>query len=417
VDERICPVCRRQLKGRGVCPECGSAPTLLTGLTAAIRQLLQQALVAMQEKSYLQALTFLEQGLKINRRDSQLLLMAGLCHYALGDLPQAEYFWKNTNSDLAREYRQKSREEQAGFERVLSAYRQALPLMQVGRYRQTVKRLSRPALHGHQYLPALELLALACYSAKQYRKARRVIRRIKALTHDAPVLEKLDPELREKSLRFLLRGTLALLILVTIGAIAGLSIIGKQLPSKVRVVYRQATEPDERIDRELLRTTARNLVERGDNLNSADILVAIADRAQTDLGLNPAEKLIMAKATVHYYYRGRHRLRAGDYDAAALEFSKSRSYPVHSYVYDDILYYQAIVKERLGAFVPAVTLYRQLIQEEFDSNYRRAAVLRWGALAERRPELRSGFTAVVLKYPEFTPLTASRIKLWRDGEL
>jgi hypothetical protein len=386
---------------------------MLTGLTAAVRQLLQQALAAMQEKSYLKALTFLEQGLKINRRESQLLLMAGLCHYALGDLPRAEHFWQNTNSDLAREYRQKSREEQAGFERVIKAYRQALPLMQAGRYRQAVKRLGRPALHGHQYLPALELLALACYSAKQYWKGRRVIQRIRALTHDAPALEKLGPNLREKFFQFLLRGTLALLILVTVGAIAGLSVIVKNIPAKVRVVYRQAAEPVERIDRELLRTTARDLIKRGDNLNSADILAAIADRDQTDLGLNPAEKLIMAKATVHYYYRGRHRLCAGDYDAAAVEFSKSRSYPVRSYVYDDILYYQAIVKERLEAFLPAVTLYRQLLLEEFSSNYRRAAVLRWGALAERRPELRSGFTAAVRKYPEFEQLTAVRIKRWK----
>jgi tetratricopeptide (TPR) repeat protein len=412
--DRICPVCRQQLKGM-ICSRCGLDLTAFNHLTATARQLLNQALEAMQTKAYLKALKFLEQGLQINPKDSELLLLAGLCHYALGDLAQADYCWVNSKNALAAEYRQKTFEDQAGFQWIFNRYHRAIDLVRAGKQRQAIRTLARSLQTGPQYLPALELLAQACYDVRKYWQCRRIVKRIKAITSDAPLLTRLAIDLDVKVFRRRCAYTLALVVLLTGGGCYGLKqVIANGKPAKVEIVYRNQIMSNDQFDREALRATARSLAERSDSLTAADILAAISDRNEINLGLTRTENLLLVQAAVHYYYEGRRHFCKNEYDAAAVSFIKSRSYPVRSYVYDDTLYYQAIVKERLGAVAPAVALYQQLLQEVPDSNYCNWAVVRWSELAEQYQELRPQFIGAAQTYPQFYQLISSRATSWKE---
>jgi tetratricopeptide (TPR) repeat protein len=414
MEDRTCPVCGRQLQGM-ICSECGLDLNIANRLTATAHQLLNQALEAMQTKAYVKALKFLEQGLQTNPKDSELLLLAGLCHYALGDLAQADYSWSISRNDLAAEYRQNIAEDQDGFQWIFNRYHRAIALMRDGKQRQVIKAL-RKALHtGPQYLPALELLAQAYYDLRQYWQCRRIVKRIEAVTVDAPLLRRLADALHKKIARRRLVYTLIFVILITGSSCYGLKqVIAKVKPAEVKVVYRKRVVTNDRFDREALRAIVRSLAERNDPLTGADILMAISDSKATDVGFTESEKLLLTKAAIHYYYEGRHHFCRHDYDAAAISFIKSRSYSVRTYVYDDTLYYQAIVKERLGAVLPAIALYHQLLQEAPESNYCREAVIRWGALAEQDRELRPQYLSVVQTHPEFYQLIFSRTKDWGE---
>jgi tetratricopeptide (TPR) repeat protein len=414
LEDRICPVCRQQLKGM-ICSRCGLDLTAFNCLTATARQLLNQALEAMQTKAYVKALKLLGQGLQINPKDSELLLLTGLCHYALGDLAQADYCWGSSKNGLAAEYRQKTAEDQAGFQWIYNRYHRAIDLIRTGKQRQALRTLARSLQTGPQYLPALELLAQVCYDTRKYWQCRRIMKRIKAITVDAPLLQRLATNLDAKIFRRRCIYTLILVVLLTGGGCYGLKqVIAKGKPAKVEIVYRNQVMTNDRFDREALRATARSLAERNDPLTGADILAAISERDAADLGLNPTENLLLAQAAVHYYYEGRHHFCKKENDAAAVSFIKSRSYPVRSYVYDDTLYYQAIVKERLGAVAPAAALYQQLLQEVPDSNYCRSAVVRWSKLAEQHQELRSQFIVAAHVYPQFYQLMSSRAGDWKE---
>jgi tetratricopeptide (TPR) repeat protein len=397
------------------CSECVLDLTVFNRLTATAHQLLSQVLEAMQTKAYVKALNLLEYGLRINPKDSELLLLAGLCHYALGDLAQADYCWSDSKNTLAAEYRQKIVEDQAGFQWIYNRYYRAMSLSRAGKPQQVIRTLTRSLKTGPQYLPALELLAQACYDARKYWRCRRIVKQINAITVDAPLVVKLAADLGRKVFRRRCVYTLVLVVLLTGGGCYGLKqVIAKSKPTKVEVVYRNQVMPNDRFDREALRATARSLAERNDLLTSADILAAISNQDTANLGFTPAEKLLLEKATVHYYYEGRHHFCNADYDAAAVSFSKSRSYKVCSYVYDDTLYYQAIVKERLGAVLPAIALYQQLLQETPDSNYCRSAIVHWSELVKRHRDLRPQFLAAAQAYPEFYPLISSLTKGWKE---
>jgi tetratricopeptide (TPR) repeat protein len=393
---------------------CGLDLNVCYHLTDTTRLLLNQTLEAMQARAYITALKYVEQGLQYSPKNSELMLLAGLCHYALGDLAQADYCWGNSKNELAAEYRRKVAEDQDGFQWVYNRYHRAADLLRAAKRRQACRILTRSLQSGPSYLPALELLAQACYDARCYWQCRRIVRRIKTITIDAPVLKRLLPALRIKIFRRRCVYMLTLLLLVTGGGFYGLKqVIARSKPPKREVVYcRQVTTPD-RFDREALRVTARDLAERNDPLTGADILAAIVDPKTPDLGLTAAEKLLVARAAIYYYYEGRHYFLQNDYDAAAVSFGKSRAYAVRSYVYDDTLYYQAIVRERLGAVLPAVTLYQQLLQEEPNSQYCREAIIRWGELAKQHQELRPQFEAIARIYPQYGQLVFSRAKNWK----
>jgi tetratricopeptide (TPR) repeat protein len=414
MEDRICPVCRRPMLGM-VCSGCGLDLNVANRLTATARQLLNQALEAMQNKAYVKALQYVEQGLRTNPKDSELLLLAGLCHYALGDLAQADYNWSNSQNDLATEYRQKIAEDQDGFQWIFNRYHRAIALMRDGKQRQVIKILQKALHTGPQYLPALELLAQAYYDLRRYWQCHRIMKRIEAVTVDAPLIKRLANDLYQKVARRRLVYTLLFVIIITGSGCYGLKqVIAKVKPAEVKVVYRKQIVTKDRFNREALRAAAHSLAERDDPLTGADILAAISDSQATDCGFTKAEKLLLARAAVHYYFEGRHHFCRHDYDAAAVSFIKSRSYPVRTYVYDDTLYYQAIVRERLGAVWPAIALYQQLLQEVPESNYCREAVIRWGALAEQHRELRPQFSALAQTYPQFYQLIFSRTKNWGE---
>jgi tetratricopeptide (TPR) repeat protein len=414
LEGKTCPVCWRPLLGM-LCQSCGFDLNVFNRLTAAVRLLLNQALEAMQAKAYVTALKLIEQGLRISPKDSELLLLAGLCHYALGDLAQADYCWGNSKNSMAVENRQKIAEDQDGFQWVYNRYHRAVDLLRAGKQRQAQRILMKSLRTGPQYLPALELLAQIFYDKRHYGQCRRTIRRIKAITLDAPLLRRLTPDLDTRVFRCRCVYALILLLLVTGGGCYGLKgVVARSKPVKTEVVYRHQAAPRGRFDREALRATARDLAERNDFLTSADILAAIGDRETADLGFTPEENMLLARAAVYYYYEGRHHFIKNKYDEAAVSFGKSRSYPVRSYVYDDTLYYHAIVKERLGAALPAVNLYQQLLREEPNSNYCPEAIIRWGQLARRHQELRPQYEAAAQIYPEFSQLIAGRVRGWKE---
>ncbi|HEY8463962.1 MAG TPA: tetratricopeptide repeat protein [Bacillota bacterium] len=409
---RICPVCRKEAIDQ-VCDNCGTDLEAFSQLTATVRELLSRAMEAMQSKSYLRALQLLKNGLEINGQDSALWLMAGLCHYALGDINQAKNCWENSENSLALEYRQKAAAEQEGFERVTAGYNQALSLMEGGNYREAVRCLRSALKGGPQYLPALELLALAYYQCKQYQRCWKVIHRIQAVTVDAPVLIKLTPDLLNKvSKLWLAYGAGLLLIAVSVLVYVNWHSSTGRTSLSVPAVKEAEVLPT--VDRELLQATALSLGRQGNYLAGADILLALNWQRLRDEGFTVEEEAILSKAAARYYFQGMRYFRRRQYSEAAVAFSMSLRYPVRSYVYDDTLYYQAIVRERLGVYDQAVVLYRRLLEETPGSDYCQAAIIRWGWLAGSKEELRAEYSAAIREYPEYQDLMQSRIKAWKE---
>ncbi|HYH04360.1 MAG TPA: tetratricopeptide repeat protein, partial [Bacillota bacterium] len=313
------------------------------------------------------------------------------------------------------EYRQKTSSEQDAFERVAGGYNQALNLMQHAQYAQAVRILRQTLKAGPQYLPALELLVLAYYHQKKYRRCWRVINRIRKVTVDAPVLVQIAPDLLQKVSKLRLAyGVVLFLAAFGVFGYVNHQITATEIQPKVKVVTIERPSPSPGIDRQLLQATANRLSQQGDYLAAADILLALYTQKERDITLTPAENLIFEKAAARYYFNGMRQLRRGLYSEAAVEFSLSLRFPVRSYVYDDTLYYQALSRERLGLADRAVVLYRQLIEEEPDSTYCRSAVIRWGWLAENHPGLRKEFVALVKEYPIYAELIEHRLAAWEE---
>jgi tetratricopeptide (TPR) repeat protein len=389
---------------------------IIAKLTETCRQLYNNALNAMKMKAYLTALSHLERGLKINPEDQDLLILAGLCHYALGNLTEADRCWKSLNIPLVERYREQSSAEQESFPQVTRAYNQGLKLMQRGRHQMAIRRLERALSQGPQLLPALELLAWAYYSGKKYRKCRKTLLRIREISADAPILGKLGLEMMRMARWEHLPYIMAILILL-----AGMFGYAKLRPKSeppVPVPTRSGPAPEQPrhspIDEDLLRKTAINLVREGNYLAGADIYYALDGKKTPVPEISPIERLAWAKAAVHYYFLAMRRLRAEEYIPADGYFTRSRAYPVRSYVYDDSLYFQAIIKERLGQYPAAALLFKRLLKEEPESGYALSAVIRWGKLAADRVETRREFLTCMTDYPEYQSLVQNIAKRWKD---
>ena len=411
---RICPICRQEVTGV-VCGGCGNDLEEFDRLNQAVRDLLNQAMEAMRTKSYVTALAHLKKALELNQQDSAVLLMAGLCHYALGDLRQAEQCWQKSQNSLALEYRQKIGVELEEFKQVAVGYNQALNLMEKARYRQAIRVLRRALKAGPQYLPALELLVLAYYHQKKYQRCWRTINRIRKVTVDAPVLVQIVPDLMQKVLKLRLAyGVVLFLAAFGVFGYLNRQITAMEVQPGVKEVSIERPGTTIEIDRGLLEDTANRLARQGDYLTAADILLALYTQHDSDLTLTPAESLIFEKAAASYYFKGRRHLRKGCYSEAAMDFSLSLRYPVRSYVYDDTLYYQALARERLGLPDRAVVLYRRLLEEVPDSCYCQSAVIRWGRLADTYIELRKEFAALINEYPDYAELVQHRLATWEE---
>jgi tetratricopeptide (TPR) repeat protein len=390
---------------------------IIAKLNETCRQLYNNALNAMKMKAYLTALSHLEQGLKINPEDQDLLILAGLCHYSLGNLAEADRCWKSLNIPLVERYREQSRAEQESFPQVTRAYNQGLKLMQRGKHRMAIRRLERALSRGPQLLPALELLAWAYYSGKKYRKCRKTLLRIRDISADAPVLGKLGLEMMRMTRWEHLPYIMAILILLA-GMFGYVKLRPKPAPVPVPVPVQSGPAPGQPrhspIDEELLRKTAINLVREGDYLAGADIYYALDGKKTPVPEISSLERLAWAKAAAHYYFLAMRRLRAEDYIPADGYFTRSRAYPVRSYVYDDSLYFQAIVKERLGQYPAAALLFKRLLKEDPESGYALSAVIRWGKLAAGGVETRREFLTCMADYPEYQSLVQNIAKRWKD---
>lgn len=416
MENRICPICRQEVADT-VCGGCGNDLEEFDRLNQTVRDLLNQAMESMRIKSYVTALAHLKKALELNQQDSAVLLMAGLCHYALGDLHQAELCWQKSQNSLALEYRQKTSVEQEEFKQVAGSYNHALDLMEKARYKQAIRVLRRALKAGPQYLPALELLVLAYYQQKKYQRCWRAINRIRKVTVDAPILVQIVPDLMQKVSKLRLAyGVVLFFVAFVVFGYLNRQITAMEIKPVVKEVAIERPSTAIEIDRQLLQDTASRLARQGDYLTAADILLALHTQHDRSLTLTPAENLIFEKAAASYYFKGRRNLRKGRYSEAAMDFSLSLRYPVHSYVYDDTLYYQACVRERLGLPDRAVVLYRRLLEEVPDSCYCQSAVIRWSRLADTHIELQKEFIALIKEYPDYAEPVQHRLAKWEEKQ-
>jgi tetratricopeptide (TPR) repeat protein len=390
----------------------------MTGeLTIVRRQLFNRALDAMNKKAYLNALSYIEHGLKIESRNPELLLLAGLCNYALGDLAKAEQYWKNLEDPLAQYYLEQSGAERRDFPGIVRAYNLGLELMKKGKYCRVIQQLEPAIRQGPQLLPALELLAWAYYSGRKYQKCRQILLRIREISVDAPVLGKLGPEL----MRLVRREQLSYLTAVIIILVGMFGYVNHHLkpkmadnPNPVRTGPVAETPEQPQINDSLLRKTADILAGQGNYLASADIYYALDWKKTPGPEIPPLEQLALSKAAAHYYFLAMKNMKNHANIQADQYFTRSRAYPFRSYVYDDSLYFQAIIKERLGKYLLASQLFKQLLKEQPDSNYSLSAVVRWGKLVTAQAELRPEFVTYLEDYPKYQPLAQSIAKSWKD---
>jgi tetratricopeptide (TPR) repeat protein len=408
----------RKGKREGLKEKEGEELTELIGkLTETCQQLYNNALNAMKTKAYLTALSHLEQGLNINPQDGDLLLLAGLCHYALGNLTEAHQCWKDLHVPLAERYLEQSEAEQERFPRVARAYNLGLKLMKKGERHLAIRRLERALRQGPQLLPALELLAWAYYSGKKYHKCRKTLLRIGDISTDAPVLGKLGPEMMRMARWEHFPYIIAIVILL--GGMFGFAKLRVKpetapLPVPVRSLPAPEQSQPSPADTDLLRKTANTLVEQGNYLAGADIFYSLDGKGKPESEISPPEQLAWSKAAAHYYFLAMRRFRTHDDMQADGYFTRSRAYPVHSYVYDDSLYYQALIKERLGQYPSAALLFKELLREAPESGYASSAVNRWGKLAAAQAALRREFLDCMAGYPEYRTMVQNIAERWKD---
>ena len=65
----------------------------------------------------------------LDRHDTDLLQLSGLCHYTLGNLKEALFCWQKAATPLTEKYIYKLKGEMEAYHRVVIAYNEALQLM------------------------------------------------------------------------------------------------------------------------------------------------------------------------------------------------------------------------------------------------------------------------------------------------
>jgi tetratricopeptide (TPR) repeat protein len=382
--------------------------------------LYNQALKSMKLKQYVKALELLQEGMALDRHDTDLLQLSGLCHYTLGNLKEALFCWQKAATPLTEKYIYKLKGEMEAYHRVVIAYNEALQLMNQKKHSTAIDKLENGLKVFPRFLLGWELLGLCFYACGKTSQCREVLKNIQLLTNDSKLLERLCYSLPPENKSWFMSFILWLLVVAGTGGYWYLSAKSETVLPPVQHGTVQQSElemepPKLEVDTDLLASTAETLARQGLYWASADIYLALRSdlgvSLENDLGL----QLIYAKAAVYYYFSGMQDLKAGDFLSATQKFDKSMDYPVDCYVTDDVLFFKGVAHENLGQYPQAVNQYQQLLNYRRSGDYVVEALKRWGKLATEKVELRADYLQLTTAYPEYQGLFQAITKSW--GEL